>query len=46
ALSPVICGYLLTHSAPSTMFYALSTLTALGGLLCFLSGRKVSIAQK
>jgi MFS family permease len=46
ALSPVICGYLLTHSAPSTMFYALSALTALGGSLCFLSGRKVSIAQK
>lgn len=41
ALSPVICGYLLIHTAPNSMFYALSGLTALGGLLCFLSGRKV-----
>ncbi|AZE49011.1 Multidrug resistance protein [Pseudomonas chlororaphis] len=42
ALSPVICGYLLVHTPAPTMFYALSALTALGGLLCFISGRRVA----
>jgi len=28
------------------MFYALSALTAMGGLLCFMSGRRVAIVQK
>ncbi len=41
ALSPVICGYLLIHAVPATMFYALSGLTAIGGSLCFLAGRRV-----
>ncbi|ALI05176.1 MFS transporter [Pseudomonas sp. FW306-02-F02-AA] len=45
AASPVICGFLLTHTAPATMFYALSALTAMGGLLCFLSGRRVATLQ-
>ncbi|EXF94099.1 hypothetical protein HK44_006040 [Pseudomonas fluorescens HK44] len=45
AASPVICGFLLTHMAPATMFYALSALTAMGGLLCFLSGRRVAKLQ-
>ncbi|MDQ3201045.1 MAG: MFS transporter [Pseudomonadota bacterium] len=45
ALSPVICGFLLMHTPAPTMFYALSLLTALGGLLCFLSGRRVAILQ-
>jgi MFS family permease len=44
ALSPVICGYLLIHSAPTSMFYVLSGLTAVGGTLCFLSGRRVKLA--
>ncbi|MEZ1318028.1 MFS transporter [Pseudomonas fluorescens] len=46
ALSPVICGYLLMHTPAPTMFYALSLLTALGGTLCFLSGRRVALQQK
>ena len=46
ALSPVICGYLLLHTPAPTMFYALSALTAMGGLLCFMSGRRVAILQK
>ena len=46
ALSPVICGYLLMHTPAPTMFYALSALTAMGGLLCFMSGRRVAILQK
>jgi MFS family permease len=46
ALSPVICGYLLMHTPAPTMFYALSALTAMGGSLCFLSGRRVAILQK
>jgi len=46
ALSPVICGYLLIHTAPGTMFYALSGLTAIGGSLCFLAGRGVRSLQK
>lgn len=46
ALSPVICGYLLMHTPAPTMFYALSALTAMGGCLCFMSGRRVAIHQK
>ncbi|MFK9079332.1 MFS transporter [Pseudomonas neuropathica] len=46
ALSPVICGFLLMHTPAPTMFYALSALTALGGFLCFMSGRRVAIHQK
>ncbi|HCS42016.1 MAG TPA: MFS transporter [Pseudomonas sp.] len=46
ALSPVICGFLLMHSPAPTMFYALSALTAMGGFLCFMSGRRVAIPQK
>ncbi|WP_414864418.1 MFS transporter [Pseudomonas sp. IT-P12] len=46
ALSPVICGYLLMHTPAPTMFYALSLLTALGGTLCFMSGRRVVLQQK
>jgi MFS family permease len=45
ALSPVICGFLLMHTPAPTMFYALSTLAALGGMLCFMSGRRVPIHQ-
>lgn len=41
ALSPVICGYLLINSTPTSMFYVLSCLTAAGGTLCFLSGRRM-----
>ncbi|WP_410017350.1 MFS transporter [Pseudomonas sp. 14P_8.1_Bac3] len=46
ALSPVICGFLLMHTPASTMFYALSGLTAMGGFLCFMSGRRVALQQK
>ncbi|WP_434574170.1 MFS transporter [Pseudomonas sp. Z3-8] len=46
ALSPVICGYLLLHTPAPTMFYALSALTAMGGFLCFMSGRRVAGVQK
>ncbi|MDZ3826653.1 MFS transporter [Pseudomonas monsensis] len=46
ALSPVICGFLLMHTPAPTMFYALSALTAMGGLLCFMSGRRVALTQK
>ncbi|MHC8286471.1 MFS transporter [Pseudomonas sp. XS1P51] len=46
ALSPVICGFLLMHTPAPTMFYALSALTAIGGFLCFMSGRRVAIQQK
>jgi MFS family permease len=46
ALSPVICGFLLLHSPPPTMFYALSALAAVGGLLCFISGRQTPLVQK
>jgi len=45
ALSPVICGFLLMHTPAPTMFYALSALTAMGGFLCFMSGRRVAILQ-
>ncbi|MHA3737299.1 MFS transporter [Pseudomonas sp. Eth.TT006] len=46
ALSPVICGFLLMHSPAPTMFYALSALTAMGGFLCFMSGRRAASVQK
>jgi MFS family permease len=46
ALSPVICGFLLMHTPAPTMFYALSALTAMGGFLCFMSGRRVALQQK
>ena len=46
ALSPVICGFLLMHTPAPTMFYALSALTATGGFLCFMSGRRVALQQK
>ena len=39
-MSPVICGYLLINAAPVSMFYTLGALTAVGGTLCFLSGRR------
>ncbi|MGY2343261.1 MFS transporter [Pseudomonas sp. SDO5532_S415] len=45
ALSPVICGFLLMHTPAPTMFYALSALTAMGGFLCFMSGRRVVLHQ-
>ncbi|MGE8186148.1 MFS transporter [Pseudomonas sp. NPDC086278] len=45
ALSPVICGFLLMHTPAPTMFYALGALTALGGTLCFLAGRRVATHQ-
>jgi MFS family permease len=45
ALSPVICGFLLMHTPAPTMFYALSALTAMGGTLCFLSGRRAASIQ-
>ena len=45
ALSPVICGFLLMHTPAPTMFYALSALAAVGGLLCFMSGRRASLKQ-
>jgi len=45
ALSPVICGFMLMHTPAPTMFYALSTLAALGGLLCYTSGRRGVLKQ-
>ncbi|WP_223545198.1 MFS transporter [Pseudomonas sp. A-B-19] len=45
ALSPVISGFLLMHTPAPTMFYALSALAGLGGLLCFMSGRRVPLQQ-
>jgi len=45
ALSPVICGFLLLHTPAPTMFYALSALAAVGGLLCFMSGRNTPLKQ-
>ncbi|WP_433735321.1 MFS transporter [Pseudomonas putida] len=45
ALSPVICGFLLMHTAAPTMFYALSALAAVGGTLCFMSGRRAALPQ-
>ncbi|WP_232519490.1 MFS transporter [Pseudomonas koreensis] len=46
ALSPVICGFLLMHTPAPTMFYALSGLTAMGGFLCFMSGRRAASSSK
>lgn len=40
ALSPVICGFLLMRTPAPTMFYALALLAAMGGFLCFISGRR------
>lgn len=45
ALSPVICGLMLMHTPAPTMFYALSALAALGGLLCYISGRRGNLKQ-
>jgi MFS family permease len=45
ALSPVICGFMLMHTPAPTMFYALSALAALGGLLCYISGRRGNLKQ-
>ncbi len=45
ALSPVICGFLLMQTPAPTMFYALSALAALGGLLCYTSGRRSKLQQ-
>jgi len=45
AVSPVICGFMLMHSPAPTMFYALSALAALGGLVCYLSGRTGDLKQ-
>jgi len=46
AASPVMCGFLLMHTAAPSMFYALSALAAAGGYLCFISGRRVASIQK
>lgn len=43
ALSPVICGYLLINTPPTSMFYVLSGLTLLGGALCFAAGRRAKL---
>jgi MFS family permease len=45
ALSPVICGFMLMHTPAPSMFYALSALAAVGGLLCYMSGRRGHIEQ-
>ncbi|WP_414928778.1 MFS transporter [Pseudomonas sp. IT-P74] len=45
ALSPVICGFMLMHTPAPTMFYALSALAALGGLLSYTSGRRGKLQQ-
>ncbi|WP_433765592.1 MFS transporter [Pseudomonas putida] len=45
ALSPIICGFLLMHTPAPTMFYALSALAAIGGALCYMSGRRVALHQ-
>ncbi|MNS20823.1 Multidrug resistance protein MdtH [compost metagenome] len=45
AVSPVICGFMLMHTPAPTMFYALSALAALGGLLCYMSGRRGNLKQ-
>lgn len=39
ALSPMLCGYLLVHSAPINMFFALVAVAALGGCFCFQAVR-------
>jgi MFS family permease len=46
ALSPVICGYLLINTPPTTMFYVLAGLTMLGGGLCFRSARRAATGQQ
>ena len=46
ALSPAMCGFLLMHTPAPSMFYALSGLAALGGYLCFVSGRRAASVQK
>ncbi|PMQ11428.1 Tetracycline resistance protein, class B [Pseudomonas sp. AD21] len=46
AVSPVMCGFLLMHTPAPSMFYALSALAALGGDLCFVSGRRVATIQQ
>ncbi len=45
AMSPVICGYLLINSPAPTMFYVLAGLTAAGGTLCFVSGRRAQLVS-
>ncbi|WP_454237653.1 MFS transporter [Pseudomonas sp. AP3_22 TE3818] len=45
AVSPVICGFMLMHTPAPTMFYALSALATLGGLLCYMSGRRGQLKQ-
>lgn len=45
AMSPVICGYLLINTPAPTMFYVLACLTAVGGTLCFLSGRRARLTH-
>lgn len=45
AVSPVICGFMLMHSPAPTMFYALIALAAVGGLLCYMSGRRGNLKQ-
>lgn len=42
AFSPVMCGFLLMHTPAPSMFYALSALAAVGGYLCFVSGRRAA----
>jgi MFS family permease len=42
AASPVMCGFLLMHTPAPSMFYALSALAAVGGYLCFVSGRRAA----
>jgi MFS family permease len=37
AISPIICGYLLSHSATSSMFIVLMGIAGIGGVLCFMS---------
>ncbi|OTJ33862.1 MFS transporter, partial [Pseudomonas aeruginosa] len=34
AMSPVICGYLLINAPPTSMFFSLAALTAMGVTLC------------
>lgn len=40
ALSPILCGFFLTYSAPTSMFLVLMAFSALGGLLCFETVRR------
>jgi hypothetical protein len=41
-----MCGFLLMHTPAPVMFYALSALAAVGGYLCFVSGRRIALVQK